>query len=74
MIGGQLKKGESMVLEKKKIHTNWNLEVWQNAIDLVEKIYELTTDFLADEKFEFTSQMRWAIVSISPNIAEGFGI
>ena len=50
-----------------------DLKVWQNAIDLAENIYRLTTDFPACEMYGITSQMRRASVSIPSNIAEGWG-
>ena len=50
-----------------------NLEVWQLAMELVEVIYKMTSQFPADEKFGLTSQMRRASVSIPSNIAEGHG-
>ena len=50
-----------------------DLKVWQNAIDLAENIYRLTTDFPACEIYGITSQMRRASISIPSNIAEGWG-
>ncbi len=50
-----------------------DLKVWQNAIDLAENIYRLTTDFPAYEIYGITSQMRRASISIPSNIAEGWG-
>ena len=47
------------------------LIVWQKAIDFVEKIYKVTEQFPADERFGLVSQMRRAAVSIASNIAEG---
>jgi four helix bundle protein len=47
------------------------LDVWKDAIDLVEQIYRLTARFPADERFGLTSQMRRAAVAIPSNIAEG---
>ncbi len=49
------------------------LEVWHKAIDLADRIYEVTRQFPPDERFGLTSQMRRASVSISSNIAEGSG-
>ncbi len=47
------------------------LEVWQLSRKLVKVIYELTSKFPSDEKFNLTSQVRRASVSIVSNIAEG---
>lgn len=49
-----------------------NLQVWQKAMDLVEKIYMLTKLLPEEEKFGLASQMRRAAVSIPSNIAEGY--
>lgn len=54
-------------------HGDRKLEVWQRAMDLVDAIYSVTSDFPADERFGLTSQRRRAAVSIPSNIAEGYG-
>ena len=48
-----------------------NLEVWKRSLSFVTKIYKLTADFPADEKFGMVSQIRRAAVSIPSNLAEG---
>lgn len=48
-----------------------DLHVWQNAMDIVTDVYNLTSKFPASEQFGLTSQMRRAAVSIPSNIAEG---
>ncbi|MEN9552014.1 MAG: hypothetical protein RI935_391 [Candidatus Parcubacteria bacterium] len=48
------------------------LIVWQKSIDLVEKIYLVTSSFPQTELFGLTSQMRRSVISIPSNIAEGF--
>jgi len=48
------------------------LTVWQKAMDLVVSCYCLTESFPKDSRFELTSQIRRAAVSIPSNIAEGF--
>lgn len=50
-----------------------DLEVWQLAKKLALEIYKLTVKFPKDEKFGLISQLRSAAISISANIAEGFG-
>jgi four helix bundle protein len=48
-----------------------DLEVWKKSMDLVENIYQLSTNFPKAEKFGLTNQIRRAVVSIPSNIAEG---
>jgi len=55
------------------IKTFRDLIVWQKAMDLVIKIYKVTNDFPDEEKYGLVSQLRRAGVSVSSNIAEGFG-
>jgi four helix bundle protein len=47
------------------------LRVWQQAIDLVEKIYLLTQNFPKQETYGLMSQLRRAVISVPSNIAEG---
>ncbi len=47
------------------------LLVWQKAMQLSKKIYELTVFLPKEELFALTSQMKRAAVSIPSNIAEG---
>ena len=49
------------------------LDVWQKAVDFADRVYVVTRDFPAEERFGLTSQMRRASVSISSNLAEGSG-
>ena len=50
---------------------HYKLEVWQNSMDLVDEIYQLTNNFPGAEKFGLTSQMRRSAISVPSNIAEG---
>ena len=56
---------------EKKITSYKDLIVWQRAVELVVAIYDLTSDFPAQEQYGLTSQMRRAAVSVPSNIAEG---
>lgn len=48
------------------------LEVWQNAKDLTNLVYKVSTDGAFARDFGLRDQMRRAAVSIMSNIAEGF--
>ncbi len=50
-----------------------DLIAWQEGHKLLLYIYKLTKNFPEDEKFGLTSQIKRSAVSISSNIAEGFG-
>jgi four helix bundle protein len=56
-----------------KIKSYRDLETWQKAIELVEKIYKETRLFPKEEIYGLTGQMRRAAVSVASNIAEGQG-
>jgi four helix bundle protein len=47
------------------------LRVWRESMDLVEKVYAITSKFPPEERFGLTIQMRRCAVSIPSNIAEG---
>lgn len=49
------------------------LIVWQKAMNLVVRIYELTRPFPDDERFGIISQLRRAGMSVPANMAEGYG-
>ena len=49
------------------------MPVWQRAHEVVLLVYKLTSAFPESERYGLTSQMRRAAVSITSNIAEGFG-
>jgi four helix bundle protein len=49
------------------------MPVWQKAIDLSVVVFKLTERLPRKEDYGLTSQIRRAALSISANIAEGFG-
>ena len=55
------------------MHDYKKLEVWQESVSLVTKIYEITLNFPDREKFSLVSQINRSAVSIPSNIAEGTG-
>jgi four helix bundle protein len=56
------------------VSTNYrDLVAWQQGMDLVALIYQVTSTWPTDEKYGLTSQVRRAVVSVVSNIAEGQG-
>ena len=49
------------------------MPVWKRAMDLAVVIFELTKSLPRAEDYGLTSQIRRAGLSVSANIAEGFG-
>lgn len=48
------------------------LRVWQNAMDAAMRVYELSKQFPAEEKYSLTDQFRRASRSVAANIAEAW--
>lgn len=49
------------------------MPVWQKAMDLAVAVHQLTSALPRSEDYGLTSQMRRAALSVSTNLAEGFG-
>ncbi|MDP8200982.1 MAG: four helix bundle protein [Candidatus Tenebribacter burtonii] len=49
------------------------LIVWQKGIELAIEIYRIIDLFPSKEKYTLTNQMQRTVISISSNIAEGWG-
>lgn len=56
-----------------KIKSFTDLKAWQESHSLVVAIYKITKNFPKDEIYALISQMRRAAISVTSNIAEGFG-
>lgn len=48
-----------------------NLKIWQESIEVVLDIYQITKSFPKEEMYGLTSQLRRAAISIPSNISEG---
>lgn len=55
------------------MHNIKDLKIWNKAIDLAVKIYEVTSGYPVDERYGLISQSRRSAVSIPSNISEGAG-
>ena len=55
------------------MHNFRNLQIWKDAMDLAQEVYEVTETIPAKETYGIISQMTRAAVSIPSNIAEGSG-
>ena len=62
-----------MDTKTQKITSFTQLIVWQKGHRLVLLVYKITKKFPKDELFGLVSQLRRALISITSNIAEGFG-
>jgi four helix bundle protein len=60
-------------LAQAQIRDFTDLKVWQLGRELRQQVYKLARKFPAEEKFGLASQAQRAAVSITANIAEGFG-
>lgn len=60
-------------MDRGKIRDFQDLNAWQYGHKLVLMIYALTEKFPSKERFSLIDQMRRAVVSVTSNIAEGFG-
>lgn len=50
-----------------------DLVAWQEAYKLTLMVYQVTKKFPKDEQYGLSNQLRRAAVSVTSNIAEGFG-
>lgn len=56
-----------------EINSYRDLLVWQQAMDLAEAVYVVSRTWPKEEMYGLTSQARRSVVSVSANIAEGYG-
>lgn len=54
-------------------HNFRELKIWKEAMNLVQAVYQFTSQLPSDERFGLISQINRCAVSIPSNIAEGSG-
>ena len=60
-------------LEKKKIKTYRDFNVFQQAMELASEIFKISARFPTEERYALIDQIRRAARSIPANLAEGWG-
>ena len=63
---------ESGIVNRVKVTSYKDLEVWRKGIEIVDRVYTITNGFPETERYGLVTQMQRAAVSIPSNIAEGF--
>src|SRR5260370_17513263 len=64
---------EPVMPPPERIRDFTDLQVWQLARELRQQVYALCAGFPPDERFALAQQLRRATISVTANIAEGFG-
>jgi len=60
-------------MQQKPLKDFMDLVAWKLARELRRKVYELTQTMPPEEKYVLVAQMRRAAISVTANLAEGFG-
>lgn len=55
------------------MHNYKELIIWKKAIKMAVEVYKIASLFHSSERYELTSQVKRAVVSVASNIAEGAG-
>lgn len=55
------------------MHNFKELNIWKRSIKMAVTVYKVASHFPKEERYELTSQVKRAVVSIASNIAEGAG-
>lgn len=55
------------------MHNFKELNIWKRSIKVAVAVYKIASTFPSSERYELTSQVKRAVVSIASNIAEGAG-
>lgn len=55
------------------MHNFRKLNIWQEAMDVAQEVYVVSTKLPAEERYNLGSQLKRSAVSVPSNIAEGAG-
>jgi four helix bundle protein len=66
-------KAQPPLVASRKISDFTELETWKFARRLRAGLYRVVSNFPSDEKFVLSSQLKRAAVSVTANLAEGYG-
>ena len=55
------------------MHNYRELNIWKRPIKIAVEVYKVSAVFPSSERYEITSQVKRAVVSVASNIAEGAG-
>ena len=58
---------------KLQVKNFFDLKVWQEGHKLAVLVYKITKNFPKEEMYSLTGQMRRSAISVTSNVAEGFG-
>ena len=58
-------------MEQRKRHNYKKLKIWLIAMTITSDVFEILSNFPAEEKYDLRSQINRCVISIPSNIAEG---
>ena len=73
VVGLKLSATDHRTTNVRNVRDHRDLRVWQTAIELGVRCYEVSRTFPREERYGLTAQLRTAAVSVAANIAEGNG-
>lgn len=62
-----------MIVKEIEMHNYKELNIWKRSMKMAVDVYKIVSVFPSSERYELTSQIKRAVVSIASNIAEGAG-
>ena len=72
-MSGTINLRPSAAINKAEIKTFEDLQVWKSCRRLRQRIYSITNCYPSEERYRLVDQLRRAAISVTANIAEGYG-